>query len=103
MRQPRFSSNSVGRFRILPLLTAALLISSAPLGAQLIQVKTLPIADGDQWRFFPSANIGLGGLSIALRDSLLDPFENPATGARIDERRGGIFFGSPTVYSVSKN
>ena len=71
--------------------------------AQLIQIKTLPIADGDQWRFFPSANIGLGGVSIALRDSLLDPFDNPAKGSRVSERSKGIFFGSPTAYSVSKN
>jgi hypothetical protein len=88
-------------------ITAALsaFVLSAPrvAVAQLIQIKTLPIADGDQWRFFPSANVGLGGVSIALRDSLLDPFENPAKGARLSERSKGLFFGSPTVYSVSKN
>lgn len=77
--------------------------SATSLAAQLIQIKTLPIADGDQWRFFPSANIGLGGVSIALRDSLLDPFDNPAKGARLTERKKGIFFGSPTAYSVSQN
>ena len=32
---------------------------SATAGAQLIQIKTLPIADGDQWRIFPSANAGM--------------------------------------------
>ena len=69
--------------------------------AQLIQVKTLPIADGDQFQFFPSATTGLGGVSIALRDSLLDPFTNPAKAARLSERAKGLFFGSPTSYSVS--
>ena len=85
-------------------LLAASLLSAprAQVAAQMIQIKTLPIADGDQWRFFPSANLGLGGLSIALNDSLLDPFENPAKGARLSERTKGLFFGSPTVYSISR-
>src|SRR5207249_1794928 len=55
--------------------TALVIGALAPLGvrptAQLIQVKTLPIADGDQWRFFPSANVGMAGVSIALSDTLL--------------------------------
>lgn len=85
------------------LLASLLSAGAARLDAQIIQIKTLPIADGDQWRLFPSANTGLGGLSIALPDSLFDPFDNPAKGARLNERRKGIFFGSPTAYSVSKN
>ena len=90
-------------------ILAALLVAGACLAptraihSQLIQIKTLPITDGDQWRFFPSANVGMGGLSIALRDSLLDPFENPANGSRLDEHTKGTFFGSPTAYSVSRN
>jgi hypothetical protein len=80
-----------------------LCIAGRLVDAQLIQIKTLPIADGDQWQFFPSANLGFGGLSIALRDSLADPFENPAKGARVSERAQGIYFGSPTFYSVSKD
>ncbi|MFI5229172.1 MAG: hypothetical protein ACHQWU_08895, partial [Gemmatimonadales bacterium] len=67
---------------------------------QLIQIKTLPIAEGDQWRIFPSANAAMGDISIALVDSLLDPVVNPAKGARVT--RGGAFFGSPTFYSLSK-
>lgn len=70
--------------------------------AQIIQVKTLPIADGDQWRIFPSANSGMGDVSIALADSLLDPFVNPAKGSRVRARSGGAFFGSPAFYSVSQ-
>ena len=70
--------------------------------AQLIQVKTLPIADGDQWRIFPSANAGMGDVSIALADSLLDPFANPAKGSRVRSKSGGAFFGSPAFYSVSQ-
>lgn len=76
-------------------------LAPAALSAQLIQIKTLPIADGDQWRIFPSANAPMADLSIALADSLLDPFVNPAKGSRLPDR--GLFFGSPTFYSVSQN
>jgi len=72
-------------------------------GGQLIQIKTLPIADGDQWRIFPSANAGMAGVSIAVTDSLLDPFVNPAKASRVTPGRSGTFFGSPTFYSVSQN
>ena len=84
-------------------VAALALATLAPvaLSAQLIQIKTLPIADGDQWRIFPSANAPMADLSIALADSLLDPFVNPAKGARLPDR--GLFFGSPTFYSVSQN
>jgi hypothetical protein len=81
---------------------ASLLVPAVSLSAQLIQIKTLPIAEGDQWRLFPSANLGIGGLSIALPDSLSDPFDNPAKGARLSEQGKGLFFGSPTFYSISK-
>lgn len=82
---------------------AAMLCAAHPAAAQLIQIKTLPIADGDQFQFFPSASVGLGGVSIALRDSLLDPFTNPAKASRLSERTKGTFFGSPTSYSISHN
>jgi hypothetical protein len=68
--------------------------------AQLIAIKTVPVAEGDQFAFFPSANLGMAGVSIALNDTLLDPFSNPAKASRI---RGTHFFGSPTFYSVSSD
>jgi len=98
--RPRLLSLSL---RATLIVASLLALPATPLAAQLIQIKTLPIADGDQWRFFPSANQGLGGVSIALRDSLLDPFDNPAKGSRLSDRTKGIFFGSPTAYSVSQN
>src|SRR5687767_14398231 len=67
--------------------------------AQIIAVKTAPIAEGGQFAFLPSANLGVGGLSIALADSTLDPFVNPAKGSRL---RGTQVFGSPTFYTVSR-
>jgi hypothetical protein len=42
----------------------------------------------------------MGGISIAVADSALDPFTNPAMGARLGGTR---FFGSPSAYSVSSN
>src|SRR5690349_3418809 len=77
---------------------ALLLAPSAP--AQVIQIKTLPLADGDQWRIFPSTSASLGDVSIALADSLLDPFTNPAKAARRASGRAA-FFSSPTFYSLS--
>src|SRR5918992_1660664 len=68
--------------------------------AQLIPIKTVPVAEGDQFSFFPSANLGMAGVSIALPDTLLDPFSNPAKASRL---RGAHFFGSPSFYSVSSN
>ena len=79
-------------------LSASLLCFVSPAAAQLIPIKTIPIAQGDQFQIFPSDNLGLGGVSIALPDSLGDPFANPATTARL---RASRFFTSPTVYSLS--
>jgi hypothetical protein len=81
-------------------LIASLLCFVSPAAAQLIPIKTLPIAQGDQFQIFPSNNLGLGGVSIALPDSLGDPFVNPATTARL---RASRFYSSPTVYNLSGN
>lgn len=80
-------------------LTAFSLLGGSA-NAQIVQIKTLPMAEGDQFAFFPSARSGMAGLSIALSDSLLDPFLNPAKGARL---KTASFFGSPTFYSLSRN
>ena len=62
------------RLRLASSLASTLLIFAATRAAgQVIQIKTLPLADGDQWRIFPSAASALGDVSIALADSLLDP------------------------------
>jgi len=67
--------------------------------AQLISIKTVPLAQGDQFQIFPSNNLGMGSVSIAIPDSLQDPFVNPAKGARLTA--GGRFFSAPVVYSIS--
>jgi hypothetical protein len=48
--------------------------------AQLVSLKTAPIATGEQYIIFPSRTLGMGGVSFALRDPLADPFRNPARG-----------------------
>jgi len=73
---------------------------SSPASTQIISIRTVPIAQGDQFQIFPSSNLGMGSVSIALPDSLQDPFVNPATGARL---RAGRFISAPTVYSLSQN
>src|SRR6266700_2624126 len=71
---------------------------ASPVAAQLIPVKTAPVAEADQFGFLPLVNLAMGGVSIALADTLYDPFNNPATAARL--RRGQVF-GSPSLYSLS--
>jgi hypothetical protein len=82
---------------LLVLALAALPIDTA---AQLISLKTVPVARGEQFNIFPSRNLSMGGVSIALDDYLLDPFVNPAKGGRLAQSE---FFSSPTVYTIGEN
>ncbi|MFQ5866048.1 MAG: hypothetical protein ACE5IW_12545 [bacterium] len=66
--------------------------------AQIISLKSIPVASGDQFLVFPSQNLSMGSISIALDDPLLDPFVNPAKGVHV---RGTRLFGSPTLYNIS--
>lgn len=79
----------------------AAVLTLAPPGVapgQLISLKTIPVAAGNQFQLFPSQNQAMGGIDIALDDSLLDPFINPAKGSLVD---GALIFASPTLYDVS--
>ncbi len=86
----------VARRSMLPLL----LVLASPASAQLIAIRTVRLAQGDQFDILPSVNRAMGGVSIALRDSLLDPFINPAKGARIGVSSA---FGSPVLYHITRN
>src|SRR5256885_6749691 len=59
-------------------LSTLILITARPLDGQLISIKTVPVAQGDQFDIFPSQHRGMGGASIALAATLLDPFRSPA-------------------------
>ena len=81
------------------LLTSAYLLVSPGLAwAQIVPLKTVPVASGDQFLLFPSQNLAMGSVSVALPDTLGDPFRSPATGSRIQE---SVFFASPTFYGIS--
>ncbi len=83
---------------------AAILIASllahSPLGAQLIPIRTIPVASGDQFLTVPSATLGMGGTRIAVDDSLADVWSNPAKGIFIEE---SAILGAPTFYGISED
>jgi hypothetical protein len=62
---------------------AALLSSAATLEAQLISPKTVPIHQGEQFGIYPAQWPGMGGVSIALVDTIGDPWSNPAKATRL--------------------
>lgn len=78
----------------------AVMLLPGQVAAQIVPIKTVPIAEGDQFTFLPSTNRGMAHVSIALRDSLLDPYTNPATAARFRTAYG---FGAMTSYVISRN
>ena len=80
------------------LLTLALALNAAPAAAQLVSLRSLPVASGDQFLIYPSERLGMGSASIALHDRWLDPFVNPAKGSLTEE---SSFFASPTFYGIS--
>lgn len=81
-------------------LVLLLIVAPVPAAAQIVPIRTVPISQAHQFQIFPSTTLGMGGVSIAVADSLLDPFSNPAKGTRLGAPR---FFGSPATYSVSND
>jgi hypothetical protein len=79
-------------------ITFALALLPGLAGAQLIPVKTIPVAESEQFSFFPSA--GRTTMSMVLVDSLLDPFSNPAKGSLMPR---ASYFGAPSFFSVTGN
>lgn len=90
----------ISPYALSPVVVAVLAstLFGAPACAQYIGLKTVPLAAGDQFLVFPTSNLGMGGVSIALDDALLDPYSNPARGAR---STGSRFVSAPTSYAVS--
>ena len=84
--------------RTLAALAALHALQSVPLDAQLVPIRTVPVASGDQFLTLPSANLGMAGVGLAVNDSLGDPWSNPAKGVFIDE---SSFLGAPTFYGIS--
>lgn len=66
---------------------------------QLIDIKTVPLAEGDQFMVFPAQHHGMGGVGIALEDRLHKPFINPAAGGQLS---GLHLFSVPSLYNITK-
>jgi hypothetical protein len=96
---PRRNTMCHSRF----VLASVVLVASAlgpTASGQLINLKTVPVASGDQFLVHPSKNMAMGGVSIALDDPWADPFVNPATASR---NEGVQLFGLPTFYSITNH
>jgi hypothetical protein len=57
--------------------------ATSTLPAQVISPKTVPIHQGEQFGIYPSQWPGMGGVSIALVDTIGDPWSNPAKATRL--------------------
>jgi hypothetical protein len=69
------------RFALATLLSLATIAATLP--AQVITPKTVPIYQGEQFGIYPSQWPGMGGVSIALVDTIGDPWVNPAKATRL--------------------
>ena len=84
-------------------VTLALMAAACPAfvegaAAQLIQIRTVPVATGDQFLTTPSANFGMAGLTYAVDDSIADGWSNPAKGALLSE---SSLLSAPVYYWIS--
>lgn len=95
----RVDPRRVGWPLALTILMGILSLCRPSLHGQIVPVKTVPVAAGDQFLLFPSGNLSMGGVSLAIPDTLGSVFVNPSTGARLPE---SLVFGSPTHYSISR-
>ena len=76
---------SVRRFAQRSAVAGVILLATATasLEAQLIAPKTVPIHQGEQFNIYPSQWPGMGGVSIALVDTIGDLWANPAKATRL--------------------
>lgn len=68
--------------------------------SQIIPLKTVPLATGEQFLIHPSINRTMGGVSLALDDSLSDQYHNPAAGVLVN---GIGIFASRLYYAIGLN
>jgi hypothetical protein len=88
---------AVRRTRPSVLSLLALLAAAPAAEAQVIAIRTIPVATGDQFLVLPSRTLGMGNATIAVSDPWLDPFLNPALGSRLTE---SAFLAAPTFYGI---
>ena len=82
-----------------PAVALVALSAAAPstLEAQLIAIRTVPVASGDQFLTAPSATLGMGGVRFAIDDSIADGWSNPAKGVFVTE---SALLGAPAYYGI---
>ncbi|MCK5146313.1 hypothetical protein KAR48_06125 [bacterium] len=68
--------------------------------AQIISIKSLPVATGNQFAYLPTENNGMGGLSFSISDKWLDPFINPAKGVKT---KSSWLYTAPYFYRIQNN
>lgn len=66
--------------------------------AQIVSLKTAPVATGSQFQLYPARTRGMGGASLAVDDSLGDAFVNPAKAARLEAPWA---FSAPAHYTIT--
>lgn len=99
MERSLVSVRAVGTFGNLSLaLLAGSLAAPHEARAQLVTPKTVPVLQSGQFEMYPSARAGMGGTAIAVDDTLLDPFVNPAKTSR--GKTGRVFI-TPFLHSIS--
>jgi len=77
-----------------------LIFTAGTAESQIIPIKSLPLAGGDQFAYLPAENGGLAGLSMAVADGYLDPFLNPAKGAKV---AASWVYTAPAFYRIQNN
>ncbi|NNF13686.1 MAG: hypothetical protein HKN72_10695 [Gemmatimonadetes bacterium] len=101
MATPRSLRSTLRALRTAVAFAAALAAGPAlasPAAGQLIPLRTVPVASGDQFRLLPSQTMGMGSVSYAVDDTIGDPWSQPAKGGRATT----AFIGSPTFYLISE-
>lgn len=84
--------------RALTLPLVAFVVALVPASAQLVTPRTVPVHQEAQFQIYPASRPGLAGVSIALDDTLSDPFVNPAKATRL---LGFMLTTAPYSHSIS--
>ena len=96
----RASATSPHPLRAVTLAALLLCVSTPPTAAQLVTPRTVPVMQDEQFEIYASSRPGLAGVSIALDDTLADPFTNPAKATRL---HGFTLSTTPYTHSISGN
>ncbi len=67
--------------------------------SQRVTPRTVPVQQSGQFDVFPSERASMAGVSLAIDDTLLDPFVNPAKASRL---HGGVLFTEFGTHRVTR-